>query len=205
MFLRKWKRYGLAILAAGLGVLLTGWRLESRGEARAAASQDVKAHRAALRDFVMKNPASGSVEEGRKLFFDRERLSCLQCHQVNGKGGKSGPDLSGVGARASLAYLVDSVLDPSKDIVPGYQRATVVLADGRTLNGVLKAQTEEWVELKVGSKLLRLEKDEVADVQLNPVSPMPDGLADDLSPVEFADLIAYLRSLKGSQLVAVAR
>jgi putative heme-binding domain-containing protein len=209
MLIRHNRGLGLAVAAAGLAVLLAGFWPESLGQARAALqappSATPEAHRAALRKAVMESPDSGSAEEGRKLFFNPQLLSCLDCHRVNGQGSRSGPDLSSVGARASLEYLVDSVLYPSREIVPGYQRVRVTTTDGRTVSGVLKGQTEQYVEVKAGGRLVRVEKTEIQSLRLDPVSDMPDGVVDHLTAVQFADLIAYLRSLKGPQDVAGSR
>jgi putative heme-binding domain-containing protein len=202
MFLRNHRGFGLAVLGAGLAVLAAGFWLRSRAEIPASSSPGPDAHRASLRAFVLANPQSGSAEAGRKLFFDRNLLSCLSCHQVHGKGSKFGPDLSSVGARATLAYLVDSVLDPSKDIVPGYQRVTVTTRAGRTVRGVLKVKTERHIEVKVGGRLERLQTNQIQRLELDPVSDMPEGTVDHLTAAQFADLIAYLGSLKGPRTTA---
>jgi mono/diheme cytochrome c family protein len=46
----------------------------------------------------------------------RERLPCLGCHSLNGKGGAIGPDLSAVGTRRSEAAIRRMLLDPQKEV-----------------------------------------------------------------------------------------
>jgi mono/diheme cytochrome c family protein len=64
------------------------------------------------------------VAAGEKIF--REKGQCTTCHGI-GRAGR-GPDLAGVGARAGArkpgmkpaAYLVESLLNPSAFVVPGF-------------------------------------------------------------------------------------
>ncbi|HSL70502.1 MAG TPA: c-type cytochrome [Longimicrobiales bacterium] len=45
------------------------------------------------------------------------RLPCLGCHVVNGRGGRIGPDLSGVGARLDATGIRQQILNP-RGIMP---------------------------------------------------------------------------------------
>ena len=41
--------------------------------------------------------------------------------EVEPVGGEVGPDLTGIGDRQSRTYLLESIVDPNKKIVQGYQ------------------------------------------------------------------------------------
>src|SRR5262249_28265843 len=43
--------------------------------------------------------AGGDAEAGRRVFFNKQELSCLRCHKIHGEGGEVGPDLAGIGSR----------------------------------------------------------------------------------------------------------
>lgn len=69
----------------------------------------------------------GEVEEvkgnpglGADVFFSKMR--CVACHQVNGFGGVLGPELSAIGSINTQDYLRESILDPNRVVVKGYQK-----------------------------------------------------------------------------------
>src|SRR5581483_3592452 len=81
-------------------------------------------------------------EPGRgKLLFAGDRCRCAACHKVNGAGGDVGPDLSVVGGKFDRPHLIESVLEPSRQIVEGYRTTTVTTLDGRSFSGVVKEET----------------------------------------------------------------
>src|SRR4051794_11710386 len=59
----------------------------------------------------------GDVNRGRALFADGRRAGCARCHKVDGRGGELGPDLSSIGAKFAREHLIESVLDPSRQVV----------------------------------------------------------------------------------------
>lgn len=58
---------------------------------------------------------STRVAEGKQIF---QEYACYGCHQVNGKGGEVGPDLSGVGSRLQPEYLAAFLQNPQA-FIPG--------------------------------------------------------------------------------------
>lgn len=140
---------------------------------------------------------AGDPNRGRELFLDEQRTRCAVCHKLSGKGGEAGPDLTHVGGKFDRPHLVESLLEPSRQIVEGFRTSTVVTTDGKTHSGVVREQSGDRVTLidVKGEKqtLLRAEIEQLAD---SPASLMPDGLAKALSKQEFTDLIAYLETLR---------
>ena len=139
----------------------------------------------------------GSAARGRQLFSDLKGLACVKCHAVGKEGGAVGPELSSVGAKYPRDELIASVLYPSAKISSGFEPTTFALADGRVLTGIVRSETTDAVEIQDSeAKLLRLAKDQIDERKRSDVSLMPNGLAQGLSPQDFADLIAYLETLK---------
>ncbi len=140
----------------------------------------------------------GDPGRGERLFFDPGGVGCGRCHSAGGRGDANiGPDLSGLALAYDRAEIVRSVLEPSSRIVNGYRPVVVALADGTVATGLLRAETEDHIDLiDSGLRPLRLAKADVAAPRLGDTSPMPTGLVDGLTPAEFADLIAFLEALR---------
>jgi len=142
----------------------------------------------------------GSASRGRQLFTDLKGLACVKCHAVGKEGGAVGPELSSVGAKYPRDELIAAVLYPSAKISSGYEPAILALADGRVVTGIVRGETPEAVEIQdAEAKLLRIQKDEIEERKRSDVSLMPNGLAQGLSTQDFADLIAYLETLKSAK------
>jgi len=132
--------------------------------------------------------AAADLSQGRLQF----QASCASCHKLYGEGLLMGPDLTGSG-RADLHYLLENIVDPSGVVSVEYQMNTVTLADGRVLAGMVTGQTERTLTLRLLNQETTVEKSEIAEREVMPVSMMPEGLADTMSAERFRDLIAYLQ------------
>ena len=150
-----------------------------------------------LRAFALSHP--GSAQNGETLFFDAKGVGCVKCHAAGGRGtAQVGPDLTGLVLKYDKAEVVKSVLEPSNRLATGYQPWLLARHDGTVLTGLLRTETDTYLELAdAEGKLFRVPKADIETRKLSEVSMMPAGLVDPLTPAEFADLIAYLMSLKG--------
>ena len=147
------------------------------------------------RSFAMKG--QGIASRGRRLFADLKGLACIKCHAVGKEGGTVGPELSSVGAKYPRDELIASVLFPSAKISSGYEPSTFAMGDGRVITGIVKNETASTIEIHDSdAKMVRIGKADVEERKRSDVSLMPNGLAQGLSPQDFADLIAYLETLK---------
>src|SRR5438094_57068 len=81
----------------------------------------------------------GNAGRGALIFF-QPALTCAKCHDAAG-GTLLGPDLSRGGKDVTAEHLVESVLFPSKVIKKGYETVTVTTTDGRTITGLVAAET----------------------------------------------------------------
>jgi putative membrane-bound dehydrogenase-like protein len=139
----------------------------------------------------------GDAEKGKALFHDLNGLACAKCHAVAPGGATVGPELSSVGVKYPRDEIITSVLFPSAKISSGYETVLVATDDGRVFSGVVKGETPEAVELQdADAKLVRIPVEEIEERRRGDVSIMPAGLAEGIQPADFADLIAYLESLK---------
>lgn len=138
---------------------------------------------------------AGDIEAGKKLFWQHEKLRCIACHRIEGQGGQVGPDLSSIGGKFDRAHLIESLLEPSAQIVEGY-RATQLRLDGdRVAVGIVRREEADRLELVTSeAKLEQIAIEAIVERQVSKVSMMPTGLWESISPAEFTDLIAYLES-----------
>jgi putative heme-binding domain-containing protein len=150
--------------------------------------------------------ARGDVAHGKALFTDPKRLACARCHKVRGEGGEVGPDLSDVAGKFPKDLVIESVLDPSRQIVEGYRPTVVSTADGRVFTGVVKAESgDELTLVDAEGRRQVVRKADIEDRKIGDTSIMPVGLVAGLSRQEFADLIAYLETLRPAGTVILPK
>ena len=139
----------------------------------------------------------GDAARGKDVFFKLTGIQCATCHKIAGQGGQVGPDLSDLGKRQSKRQILESILDPSKDIDPKFAAFIVELDDGRQLSGLIVAKDDK--ELTVRDPQGKDTKVPLTKVQAqipSKKSLMPDQLLRDLTAEQAADLLEYLGSLK---------
>ncbi len=135
--------------------------------------------------------AAGDLRRGRLIF----NQSCAACHRLYGTGGDLGPDLTGSG-RADLDYLLDKIIDPRSAVPAEWRLSVVTLSDGRVLNGVVGARTEQTVTVRTLSGHEVLNRNEIKAIEQSSLSLMPEGLLAVYDDEEVRDLIAYLMSMR---------
>lgn len=156
--------------------------------------------------------ATVAVEEdataGEALFFGR--AACATCHEINGRGGVVGPDLSAAG-RLSVAALRQKIVDPNgaasaQGGAPtggrgvGAALATVVATtrDGREIRGVRR--NEDTFSLQIvdaSGQLHLLDKVKLSSVVAENTSLHPTDYATRLAAADIASIVAYLRTGQG--------
>jgi quinoprotein glucose dehydrogenase len=138
----------------------------------------------------------GEPQLGRKIFFERADVSCLRCHKIGGEGGVAGPDLTGVAGRKDRNYLLESIIDPNKQIAPGFEAVTLKVKAGTKYTGVVKADDEKEVVLDAGDgAVVHVAKPEIAS-RTKGLSPMPQDISKPLSKRDLRNLVEFLASLK---------
>ncbi|HEY8749551.1 MAG TPA: PQQ-dependent sugar dehydrogenase [Tepidisphaeraceae bacterium] len=178
------------LLAASLLVLVIG--------AGVSAQSTRPAPRDRYRTFAMVH--QGDAEAGKKLFLEPQKIACANCHTVDGKGGKAGPDLFAIGDKFGRDDLIEQVLEPSKTIAVGYSNTIIRTKSGDTFQGIVKESTEQSIGLMgADGKLIQVKTADIDQKRTSDVSLMPEGLEATLTQQQFADLISYLTTLKAPQ------
>lgn len=142
----------------------------------------------------------GNAERGSKIFFDQTRSQCSKCHRIGEQGERIGPELTGIGNRFSRIHLIESILEPSRAVAPGFQSVAVLLQNGRVVTGIRLTESETTLTLgdNQGQKH-EIRKHEIEQQQPQTQSIMPEGLTKLLTTDQFVDLIAFLASQKENQ------
>jgi hypothetical protein len=137
---------------------------------------------------------SGDSAAGERIFFHPRAAGCYRCHEMHGRGGQIGPDLTTAVRSLGRRKLVESIVDPSKEIAPRFVPWTIEMKDGRVLTGLLVTEGPGDLETYADNtgKLFVLKPDDIAARHPLAKSIMPEGLADALTPQEFRDLLAFL-------------
>jgi putative heme-binding domain-containing protein len=145
-----------------------------------------------LRSIEVKTPPpTGNRERGKELFYGS--AGCSKCHMVEGKGGRLGPDLSGVGSSRSLESIIESIRDPNRQIASGYQTVSVETADGTHARGVIMNEDHFSLQMMDTSEnILLLEKDKLRSFEKSSVSLMPPYGAAALNERDLNDILAFL-------------
>ena len=138
----------------------------------------------------------GNAVHGKQLLLHSKILTCLQCHRFAGQGHAVGPDLAQVKKETSREQLLDSLLDPSKNVADKFVTYFVATDDGKTYTGLMAEQSDSEIVLKQpGGMAFRIPRVEIEEMIPQSKSLMPDQLLKDLTAQQAADLIDFLHSL----------
>lgn len=142
----------------------------------------------------------GDPQRGRQLYLNHREVACIQCHRLEGVGGNVGPDLTRLWDTHSLEKVIESMLDPSKEIKEGYQTYVATTKSGLVVSGLKVSQNAKELVLRDPTgKEVRIAAAELDDVQASKKSLMPDDVVRHLSFNEFIDLVAFLRDRKSQE------
>lgn len=135
---------------------------------------------------------------GERVFFHPQGPRCYACHQVDGRGVAIGPDLSTIGRSSNRDKLIESILEPSKEIAPRFTTWQIVTRDGRTRTGAIVAEGHDstFTLADADGKLHVLRRLDVEERTSLPKSIMPDNLTEFMTRQDLRDLLAFLEARK---------
>jgi putative heme-binding domain-containing protein len=181
--------HGRAILVIVLGA----WLPCSLGAEAPNDPLQERLQREPLADLAKAVRERGDAGRGAVLFF-QPFLTCARCHDAEA-GTQLGPDIAQAGREATVEYLIESVLHPSKVIKKGYATHTVSTTDGRILTGLIAEDPLGTLTLidPAGGKRVTIIAANVDQHRVDTLSLMPEGLVNLLSDrQQFLDLARYL-------------
>jgi putative heme-binding domain-containing protein len=133
---------------------------------------------------------TGDPLKGRTVWLN----NCVVCHYFRGEGNNVGPNLGALTDKTPADFLT-AILDPNAAVEPRFVAYNIETKDGRSLTGVVNAETATTLTLVQGGgaseKILR---SDIAEIRASGLSLMPEGLEQNISPQDLANLISYLNS-----------
>ena len=104
-----------------------------------------------------------------------------------------GPDSTGLRNQPADALLLHLVV-PNREVYPGYTLYQVETKDGALHAGILEGESPGSVTLVLPLGLRKtIPRSKLKSLRALPVSLMPNGLEQTMSPQELANLIALIR------------
>lgn len=139
------------------------------------------------------NAVTANADGGKKIFTS----ICATCHQVNNSGYDFGPKLTEIGSKLPKESLLETITNPSAGIGFGYEGWELKMKDGSTMSGIIASKTETDIELKLpGGFKKQIKTVDIKTLTQMKQSMMPDGLYENLTTQDMADLLEYLSELK---------
>jgi putative heme-binding domain-containing protein len=134
-------------------------------------------------------------ENGRNMFG---AATCFACHRFGKEGGSVGPDLTSVRGKFSPRDLLESIIEPSKEISDQYGSSIFTMADGSQVVGRIANLNGD--NLQVSTNMMdphaftTVNVTKLVKTEESKVSMMPPGLLNMLKDDDILDLLAYLLS-----------
>jgi putative heme-binding domain-containing protein len=114
--------------------------------------------------------AQADLKNG-SLLYDQQ---CSGCHQLYGRGGKLGPDLTGSG-RPNIDYLLENIVDPNSAVSADYRMNILSLKNGRVLSGMIAGQDRNSLTLRMPGSETVVSKADIKKRETLGNSIMPSG------------------------------
>lgn len=130
----------------------------------------------------------GSHSRGARVFAQ----ACAKCHRLDGVGQNLGPDLAAMTDRSPQALLI-GIFDPNRAVLDRHETYVVMTRDERVCSGMVLEETSNSIRLADadGNKHTILRRD-IETLDGTGLSYMPEGLENQLTEQDVADLLTYL-------------
>ncbi|MGB7347268.1 MAG: hypothetical protein WBD20_23800 [Pirellulaceae bacterium] len=138
---------------------------------------------------------SGNVVRGA-ILFHHGLINCAKCHLPATEKDRIGPDLSRIASEVTDQQIIESILQPSKQISKGFETIKVLTNDGRVLVGSVVKEDDKEILIRDAQnvdRLITVDKRDVDEVLPGTKSSMPEGLVNELKDrQQFLDLLRYV-------------
>jgi putative heme-binding domain-containing protein len=133
---------------------------------------------------------TGDGAKGAAVFAN----ACATCHFLRGQGHAVGPNLAALADKTLMDFLT-AILDPNAVVEPRFVAYNIETKDGRSLSGIVSAETATTLTLvQGGGGQETVLRSDIQEMRASGLSLMPEGLEQNMTPQDLANLIAYLKT-----------
>lgn len=134
----------------------------------------------------------GNVAHGKKIYEER----CISCHRAGGAGFSLGPDLVTV-KTTGKEKLLTNIIDPNREVRPEFVAYVVETREDESYVGLVVNETSASVTLRQAyGKEDTISRANIAKMQSQGQSVMPEGLEQNLTPQDMADLLDFISTVE---------
>src|SRR5215203_6373962 len=135
---------------------------------------------------------AGEAGRGRALV---ESSGCFDCHRIEDRGSRLGPNLSHIAGRRTAVRLRQALVAPDEEVVPDNRFVRIITKDGTTVTGKLLNQDAISVQMmNPKEELTTYLRTNIRELTILDKGLMPS-VEGKLNAQQVADVVAYLSSL----------
>jgi len=144
----------------------------------------------------------GDAKRGKAIYLNTSLVACASCHKLEGVGGQVGPDLTRVWETSTVEKLLESIVEPSKEIKEGFTTYKVTTVNGQVFTGLKISDTPSEIVIREATgRDIRIDRRDLDELSPSKISLMPDNVVSQLSFDQFIDLLAFLKSRNEQELM----
>jgi putative membrane-bound dehydrogenase-like protein len=171
-------------------ILLKSSNKEIQQQAQTIWDTDSSDRAAVVKKYRVALTLAGDPLKGRAIWAK----NCVVCHYFRGEGAGVGPNLGALTDKTPEDFLV-AILDPNDAVEPRFTAYNIETKDGRSLTGIIKSETATTLTVaQAGGTMETILRGDATEIRASGLSLMPEGLEQNMSPQDLANLIAYLNS-----------
>jgi len=143
---------------------------------------------AVVEKFLPALQLAGEASRGQKTFQTR----CATCHKLVNAGFALGPDLVTV-KNGGREKLLANILDPNREVNSNFLSYLVETKDGDSYVGIITTENAAGVTVRMAGGMEQvIARGNIATMQSQGRSLMPEGLEEGLSQQDMADLLEFI-------------
>ncbi|WP_442509969.1 PVC-type heme-binding CxxCH protein [Novipirellula sp. SH528] len=143
---------------------------------------------------ILSQAKKGSPANGERI-YRQAKLQCINCHAIGTAGGLVGPNLISIGGSSQPDYILESLLTPNVKLKEGYTTTQFLTDEGRVISGIVLTKNDKTIQVRLADGTVTSVLVDSIEDESPGKSLMPEGLLDNVTQAELADLVAFLSAL----------